>query len=283
MKRRLLWFIEVFVWLFILFLVSCGIMFAKYNYKQTFDTYQIFLPDVDGLIVGSPVKLMGIQIGYVNQLDITGEDLYVNFIITDTDVKIPRGAKATVEFSGLGGSKSLELYPPSPADKESSMFIVPQPPKRIHDSLGLLNDMFESAIDIAYDISHFMEKMGFIKGENKTGVIETKHNIISIRKKLKQNKTTRVQEVFPQSESTKPSPAHTFDYSTKSKFIHPISHTSKDVPIDKLLENSNDWLDKVQKQCDKFNKKFRNRKVREVEKKEVGKNGKGYGKSHGKN
>lgn len=164
-KRRLMWIIELFVWLLVLLLISSGMMFAKYNYKKNFDTYQIFLPDVDGLIVGSPVKFMGIQIGYVNQLNITGEDIYVNFIITDTNVKIPHSAKATVEFSGLGGSKSLELYPPSPLDKTSSMFIIPQPPKRIHDSLGLLNDMLESAVDITYNVSRFMEKLGMIKKE----------------------------------------------------------------------------------------------------------------------
>ena len=112
MRRHVFWIVELFIWLLILFLVSGGLMLAKYNYKKQFNTYQIFLPDVDGLINGSPVKIMGIQVGYVNQLDIVGEDVYVKFIITEKDVKIPSGSVATVEFSGLGGSKSLELYPP---------------------------------------------------------------------------------------------------------------------------------------------------------------------------
>lgn len=139
-------------------------MFAKYNYKKNFNTYQIFLPDVDGLINGSPVKIMGIQIGYVNQIDIVGEDVYVKFIVTQKGVKLPHGSIATVEFSGLGGSKSLEIYPPEKGEKiPSDKFLIAQSPKRIHDSLGLLNEMLNKVSGIAYKVSNFMDEVGIIK------------------------------------------------------------------------------------------------------------------------
>jgi len=140
-------------------------MLGKYNYKKTFNTYQIFLPDVDGLINGSPVKFMGIQIGYVNQIDIVGEDVYVKFVVTEPHVKIPAGSVTTVEFSGMGGSKSLELYPPKPNSNPSGKLLIAQSPKRIHDSLGLLVDMVDKLIEITYDVSHFMDKVGTIKYE----------------------------------------------------------------------------------------------------------------------
>lgn len=166
MKKYLFWIAELFIWLLILFLVSGGIMLAKYNYKRQLNTYQMFLPDVDGLINGSPVRMMGMQIGYVNQVDIVGEDVYVKFIVTDKDVAIPNGSVATVEFTGLGGSKSLEIYPPEPGKVKFTKLLVPQSPKRIHDSLGLLNDMFEQITSIAYDVSHFMGQIGIIKQKN---------------------------------------------------------------------------------------------------------------------
>lgn len=156
--------IEVLIWILILFSVSSLIMVSRYNHRKHFNTYQIFLPDVDGLINGSPVKLMGIQIGYVNQIDIVGEDVYVKFIITEPKTEIPYGSVATVEFSGLGGSKSLEIYPPKEKPAPSSKFIIAQSPKRIHDSLGLLNDMFDQFIEITYSVSSFMNKMGVIRG-----------------------------------------------------------------------------------------------------------------------
>lgn len=163
MKKRLLWIAELFIWFLILVLISGGIMLIKYNFKKSFNTYQMFLPDVDGLVNGSPVKMMGINIGYVSQLDIVGEDVYVKFVVTTQDVKIPYGSIATVEFSGLGGSKSLEIYPPQTNSVHFKKLINPQSPKRIHDSLGLLNDMIEKLISLTYDVSHFMDRLGIIK------------------------------------------------------------------------------------------------------------------------
>lgn len=226
MKRHFLWIGELFVWVLVLFLVSGGIMLAKYNYKRIFNTYQIFLPDVDGLINGSPVKMMGINIGYVNQINIVGDDVYVKFIITESDVKIPPGSKVTVEFSGLGGSKSLEIYPPNADVQTPGKLLIVQSPKRIHDSLGLLNDMYDKIIDITYEVSNFMDQIGVIKSENES-------------KKLGTSKSAG-----------------------------------------EFLDFSNTWLEKAQKQCDKFgckiNGKAKNsekgRKTEEGKSDEQGKN-----------
>lgn len=202
MRRHVLWFGELIVWILILFLISGAIMYAKYNYKRNFNTYQIFLPDVDGLINGSPVRMMGINIGYVSQINIVGEDVYVKFIVTSSDVKIPPGSKVTVEFSGLGGSKSLEIYPPSENMQSTGKLLIVQSPKRIHDSLGLLNDMYDKIIEITYDVSYFMEQIGLIKINNsRTGFGTT-------------------------------------------------------MSADKFLKFSDTWLEKAQKQCDKFNCKI---------------------------
>lgn len=169
MKKHMFWLVELFVWILILFLVSGSIMFFRYTYKRNFNTYQIFLPDVDGLINGSPVKILGIQVGYVNQIDIVGDDVYVKFIINDSKIKLPPGIKATVEFSGLGGSKSLELYPPESKEYKSDKLIIAQKPKRISDSLGLLSNMFDQIVDITYIVSNFMDKIGFIKTHTTNG------------------------------------------------------------------------------------------------------------------
>lgn len=165
MKKHMFWIMEVFIWGLILIVISGGIMLAKYNYKKSFNTYQIFLPDVDGMIDGSPVRLLGIQVGYVSQINIVGEDVYVKFIITEKNIKIPPGTRATVEFSGLGGSKSLELYPPTGNVNPSGKLIIPQNPKRIHDSFSVLNEMYENIVDITYTCSTFMQKLGVIKNQ----------------------------------------------------------------------------------------------------------------------
>lgn len=163
MKKHVFWIIELFIWLLILFFISGTIMLAKYYYKKTFNTYQVFLTDVDGLINGSPVRYMGIQVGYINQVNIVGEDVYVKFVVTQKNFKIPKGSMTTVEFTGLGGSKSLEIYPPKAPDKLlSDKILIPQSPKRISDSLGVLNDMFDKIMKITYDVSNFMNEIRIV-------------------------------------------------------------------------------------------------------------------------
>ena len=149
--------IEVAIWFLILCVTVAGVRIYRYNKAKELNVYQIFLPDVDGLIVGSPVKFMGVQIGYVDKVRIVSNDVYVKFI-TDKDFKLPKGAVATVEFSGMGGSKSLELYPPTDRSLVSKKLIVVQNPKRLHDSLGLLNDMFDKIGSITSKMSFFAKE-----------------------------------------------------------------------------------------------------------------------------
>ncbi|MBO5737982.1 MCE family protein [bacterium] len=153
---------ELLIWLLIIlafvFLSSFGIIFRERNDEND---YQLFLQDVDGLIVGSPVRMMGVEVGYVTKIKPIKDEVYVNFIITNKDVSIPQGTAVTVEFTGLAGSKSLELYLAdniSSVDKSLPM-IIEQPPKRLHDSLSLLNNMFKKLGSIIYTTSKFGSKL----------------------------------------------------------------------------------------------------------------------------
>ena len=155
---------ELLVWLIIaLIVISISISFYFKRAKEAND-YNIFMQDVDGLIVGSPVRMMGIEVGHVTKIKPTNEEVYVKFVITDDDITIPQGTIATVEFSGMAGSKSLELYLPDNTtyiDKNTPILTV-NPPKRLHDALGLLNDMFDKLGAIIYTSSSFGEKLKFI-------------------------------------------------------------------------------------------------------------------------
>ena len=107
---------ELLVWLVILLIIiSLSTVFYIKKQKDAND-YNIYMQDVDGLIVGSPVRMMGIEVGHVTRIKPTNEEVYIKFIITDKNITIPQGTKATVEFSGMAGSKSLELYLPDNND-----------------------------------------------------------------------------------------------------------------------------------------------------------------------
>ncbi len=132
MKKHTLWLTEFLVWVLILFgVLFVGAYFYSVHIKKNY-TYYAFFNDVDGLIKGSPVKMLGYQIGYVSDISlVNNDDVFVTFVITEKDITMPDSMVATVEFTGMGGSKSLEL---TPADSKSKKNIISvTQPKRVQD------------------------------------------------------------------------------------------------------------------------------------------------------
>ena len=162
--RKYVW-IELGIWFVILCFFVAGVKLYQHKRSKELKTYQIFMPDVDGMIVGSPVKFMGVQVGYIQKVHIVSNNVYVKFVVTEKDTYIPEGAIATVEFNGLGGSKSLEIYPPTKESIDSKKLIVVNSPKRLHSSLALLNDMFDTLGRIGTRCSFFMNELGFIRSK----------------------------------------------------------------------------------------------------------------------
>jgi len=113
MNKRVVWFTELFLWaLFILALIF-GFTYSFATSENKNHSYYMFFQDVDGLTRGSPVRMMGYQIGYVRDVKVFKDNIFVSFLVTKKNVFIPAGSTAQVEFYGLGGSKSLEIEPPS--------------------------------------------------------------------------------------------------------------------------------------------------------------------------
>ncbi len=161
--------IELIVWITIIIIVSVIGIFLWIKHEESFETHTIYMPDVDGLIVGSPVHMMGIPIGYVNKIKIVGDnEIKVRFKITKRAVHIPPGTFATVEFSGLGGSKSLEIYPQSSGKIPNEIvgkndYILVDRPKRLRDSMSLLYQMYKTLMDMIYTTANFGNEMKTIE------------------------------------------------------------------------------------------------------------------------
>lgn len=155
--------IELLIWLAILFVVLSLVTISVIKYHNSFDSHEIYLPDVYGLIVGSPVNLMGVQIGYITKTKIIKEDtILVKFKITDRSVHLPKNTLATVEMYGLGGSKSLELYPPDSNKMinyellvSGNDYFLVERPKRLRDAWTLLYQMYKTLMNIIYAVSNF--------------------------------------------------------------------------------------------------------------------------------
>ena len=157
--HKYIWF-EFVIWFFILCVAITGIRIHNYHKEKALVTYQIFMPDVDGLVVGSPVKFMGVQVGYIEKIKIVREEVYIKIVITDKGVTLPKGSVATVEFNGMGGSKSLEVYPPTQESLAINKLLVVQSPTRLNDALGLLSEMFDKIGSITTRMSVFAKETG---------------------------------------------------------------------------------------------------------------------------
>ncbi|MBR1619016.1 MCE family protein [bacterium] len=153
---RIYAWVEFAIWLIIIALCVFGIRYHHYKSQLQYKSYQIFMNDVDGLIVGSPVKFLGTQIGHVTKIQLVSSDvysdIYVKFIITQKDLTLPTGAIATVEGSGLGGSKALEIYPPE--DENSEYIIASKDSTRLGKVISLFKKMFKNIDEIFVNLGH---------------------------------------------------------------------------------------------------------------------------------
>jgi ABC-type transporter Mla subunit MlaD len=159
-KIRIFAWGEFVIWLIVVTIIVLGLRYNHYKQQAQYKSYQIFMEDVDGLIVGSPVKFLGVQIGYVKKIQIVSTEIYIKFVITQKDLSLPIGSIATIEGSGLGGSKALEIYPPdktNPTDK----IIVSKNPTRLSKVMGLFDSIFRELDSIITTLDHSASQFDF--------------------------------------------------------------------------------------------------------------------------
>lgn len=180
---RIYAWVEFIIWLIIVALCVFGIRYNNYKHQKQFKSYQIFMNDVDGLIVGSPVRFLGVQIGHVTKIQIISSEVYIKFIITQKGLSLPIGAIATVEGSGLGGSKSLEIYPPK--DKDSDKIIVSKDSTRLGKVMSLFNVIFKDLEEIFTNIDRAGREMSNIDIPLNTVIPDDKNSgLVKLDRKL---------------------------------------------------------------------------------------------------
>lgn len=172
MKKPII--IEIIIWTTVLFVVFT---LAIFSYSKTFiepNIYNIEFKDIDGITKGSPVRFMGINVGYVRSLKSKDKHINVQILITKENMKIPNGTVAKVEFFGLGGSKSIELMPP---DGSCDVGILTSDTIRLIDVVDEAKDMVE--------IVEIIEK--YVKGLNKENMQKFLETVVEIRDDKIQN------------------------------------------------------------------------------------------------
>lgn len=156
MNKKLLTIIEIIIWL----LITVGlIIFGTKTFNDYLNSRKVIeaiFKDVDSIMIGSPVRLMGVQVGHVAQIRPINDEVVLKIVITDTTAKIPQKIKVGVESYGLAGSRSIEILPLDLTEKDKNIKITE--PIR-------LNSLFEVQKTFADIISDYSESVLGIIGD----------------------------------------------------------------------------------------------------------------------
>lgn len=149
MKKHTFWLIELAIWATIIVFFVVGMHYYNAIKINNKNTYHIFIKDIDGLMEGSPVKIMGVQIGFVTEINVIDDYMYISFLVTEKGINIPFGAKTKIESYGIAGSKSIELYPPTEEYKEYQDLLFISEPIRASDSFKTQNIIAKTLIAVS--------------------------------------------------------------------------------------------------------------------------------------
>ncbi|MEW5821665.1 MAG: MlaD family protein [Cyanobacteriota bacterium] len=126
MKKKVI-IIEIILYLFLI-LAGLWIGYGCYtNIKSDHKLLTVRFNDIDGLEIGAPVHLMGVTVGDVYDYEINNDKVDVTFRLNKPDIIIPKGSTITIQFTGLVGSKSLEIEPPLNNKHKNVDFVVVEP------------------------------------------------------------------------------------------------------------------------------------------------------------
>lgn len=155
---------DVLLWLLLLALLGWGGygLWSGWQQKLGQDhTLHLAFRDANELSVGSLVRMMGVDIGYVEAIRLQPDFVDVTIRTRRTAPAIPNGARITVLFTGLVGSKNVEIVPPETPPPPPLSGAVPyqvEDPIRLRDTMNYQTDIALALKGWAENFSDFFGK-----------------------------------------------------------------------------------------------------------------------------
>lgn len=118
-------------------------VYKNSNYSSRTSGYDVIakFQNIDGIVKGAEIKLAGIKIGYVSEIDLEQEtyDASVKLRIND-NVSIPKDSNAIVSTNGILGGKYIRINPGASDDmlKAEGRIIFTQSALNIEDLISKL-------------------------------------------------------------------------------------------------------------------------------------------------
>jgi phospholipid/cholesterol/gamma-HCH transport system substrate-binding protein len=93
------------------FIYGLNILKGRNIFSHTYTIYAIY-HSIDGLAVTNPVLMNGYKVGQIKDIDLMHDKsgrILVEMVITESDMRMPRGAKAKIVSQDLLGTKAVSL------------------------------------------------------------------------------------------------------------------------------------------------------------------------------
>ena len=109
----------------ILFVVTAALAFWGFkfilgrNILRPSNTYKVVYPHVDGLMVGTQVRISGVQVGGVSGMELQDDQSVLVSINLNKGIQVPKNTKVVIKSSSIMGGKSSNWSTINPA-KEST-------------------------------------------------------------------------------------------------------------------------------------------------------------------
>lgn len=153
-------------------------------FDQTISVKAIF-EDVSGLRTGNSVRLSGVLIGNVKEIEIIDDSsVLVSFIIEKDKQRFIRGnATASVVTDGLMGNKMIQIYPAKPGGLNYDRLVqegdtlAREPTTELADMLTILEKTNENIAALSADLAGIIAKVS--SGEGSLGKLISEPDLVN--------------------------------------------------------------------------------------------------------
>lgn len=247
------------------------------KYRELFNNfpkYTVKFNDVDGLSVGSPVRLSGVHIGHIVKQEFKNDRIVITFKVTDKNIKIPPGSIAGIEFTGLAGSKSLEIRPPEKKTQTVKTFRKIEP-VRLSSFMEIQNAIAGATLDFFNGILSFLNRNKTNAGANLGDFAETFGEQAASLEKIQEKIRAQSEKTSKEAEKFKE-----LVQKTNENIVHAgksINEFAKEQNIEENMQKVRETTEKVadfieSKKLENFNRDVKklNAKLAEAKDRETG-------------
>lgn len=121
--------------------------------KDRYNPYRAYFDDTSGLAVKAPVKIAGVEVGWVENIRLLDDGKAELFMLVNKNIRLAKNAHAMIHQDGLIGVKTLEIDPGDPSTgiltPGSTLAMPGKSPATVGELLDQFKDIASTVRDIA--------------------------------------------------------------------------------------------------------------------------------------